>query len=152
MGDKNYFLDTSVLFKRYVQEKGARFINELFKLKTSIFISEITLCEVISNLRRLLDIDKIINEDEFEELKATFLGDVSDEILGIVELTSAIILSSLEICSKQYVTPLDAIQLASALSLLEKPTFICSDQKLLRLAGEWGLTTLDPISFEKAQG
>lgn len=92
-----------------------------------------------------MDVDRIIKEDEFEQLKATFLGDVGDEILELIELTPGIVLSSLEICSKQYTIPLDAIQLASALSLLERPVFVCSDQKLLRLAEQWGLYTFDPL-------
>lgn len=148
MGGNNYYLDTSALFKRYVSEKGSQTVNNLFRQGAAIFISEITLCEVIANLRRLVDIDKIIKEDEFEDLRATFLGDIGDEVIDVIELTSSIILQSLEICSKQYVTPLDALQLASALSLLEKPIFVCSDQKLLRLAGEQGLPTLDPVSCE----
>jgi len=147
---KNYFLDTSALFKRYVLEKGSQVVNDLFNNQNAtIFISEVTLCEVISNLRRLVDVDKIITEDEFEELRATFLGDVGDEIFEIVELTSTIILTSLEICSKQYITPLDSIQLASALSFSEKPVFVCSDQKLLRLARKQGLITIDPMNFKK---
>jgi len=148
MEGRSYFLDTSALFKRYVAEKGSNAIGNLFEQRTSVLISEITLCEVISNLRRLVDVDKIIKEDEFEQLKATFLGDVGDEILELIELTPGIVLNSLEICSKQYTTPIDAIQLASALSLLERPIFVCSDQKLLRLADEWGLPTFDPLDCQ----
>jgi len=77
-------------------------------------------------------------------LKATFLGDIGDGLLELVELTPDILLHSLEILSRQYVTPLDAIQLASALSLPEKPVFVCADQKLSRLAGEYGLPVLEP--------
>mgnify|MGYP001163460931 CR=1 FL=1 len=139
-----YFLDTSALFKRYMQEKGSDIVDGLFKEENLLFISSITLCEVISNLRRLVDVDRIITEKEFNLLRATFLGDVGDGRLDLIELTTAILLESLEIISKKYVAPLDAIQLATALSLPEKPVFVCADRKLLRIAGEYELAVLNP--------
>lgn len=142
---KGYFLDTSALFKRYVQEEGSDVVDRLFKEKNLLFISSLTLCEVISNLRRLVDVDKVISEKEFICLRATFLGDVGDGLLDIIEITTSILLKSLEIVSKKYVTPLDAIQLATALSLPEKSVFVCSDRKLLRIAKENNFDILDPI-------
>lgn len=48
-----------------------------------------------------------------------------------------IILSSLELCSARYLTPLDAIQLATVLSINEdNPVFVCSDLKINRIAEE----------------
>jgi len=141
---EGYFLDTSALFKRYVQEEGSDTVDKLFEEKTPLFISSITLCEVISNLRRLVDVDRIITEKEFNLLKATFWGDVRDGLLDIIEVTTTILIDSLEIIAKKYVTPLDALQLATALSLPEKPVFVCADQKLLRLAKEYGLIVLNP--------
>jgi predicted nucleic acid-binding protein len=141
---EGYFLDTSALFKRYVQEEGSDAVDKLFEEKTPLFISSITLCEVISNLRRLVDVDRIITEKEFNLLKATFWGDVGDGLLDLIEVTTSILIESLEIITKKYVTPLDAIQLATALSLPEKPVFVCSDLKLLRLAKEYGLIVLNP--------
>ncbi|HAU31476.1 MAG TPA: PIN domain nuclease [Desulfotomaculum sp.] len=140
----SYYLDTSALFKRYVQEEGSDAVNSLFDKGEPLFISAITLCEVTSNLRRLVDVDEILKSEEFDILRATFLGDVGDNILEVIELTTKIILLSLDIASKKYLTPIDAIQLATALSLAEKPVFVCSDQKLRRLAVENGLAVLDP--------
>lgn len=147
-----YFLDTSALFKRYVQEEGSDIIDGLFKEDNLLFISSITLCEVISNLRRLVDVDGIITEKEFNSLRATFLGDVGDGLLDLIELETAILLESLEIISNRYVTQLDAIQLATALSLPEKPVFVCADRKLLRMAEENGLIVLNPQSDSQGAG
>jgi predicted nucleic acid-binding protein len=141
---ETYFFDTSALFKRYVIEDGSQSVDRLFEKKNAIFISSVTLCEVISNLRRLVDVDKIITEEEFKSLKATFLGDVGDESLTLIEVSTTILLRSLDIITKKYVTPLDAVQLATALSLPEKPVFVCADQKLLRMAENCGLSILDP--------
>lgn len=143
---ETYFIDTSALFKRYVVEDGSKSIDLLFESKKVIFISSVTLCEVISNLRRLVDVDKIITEDEFNSLKATFLGDVGDEILTLIDMTTSILLMSLDIITEKYITPLDAVQLATALSLPEKPVFVCADKMLLRMAEKYGLSVRDPCS------
>lgn len=141
----SYFLDTSALFKRYVQEEGSETVDILFNKEENIFlISSITICEVVSNLRRLVDVDRLISEKEFDLIKATFLGEIADGLLELTQLTTNIILESLEIISKKYVTPLDAIQLATALSLPEKPVFVCADKKLLRIAKDSGLEVLNP--------
>lgn len=141
---ENFFLDTSALFKRYVPEKGSDVVDGLFELDTPLFISSVTLCEVVSNFRRLVDVDKIITEKEFKILKAAFLGEIGDGLLELVELTTSIFLDSLEIISKKYVTPLDSIQLAAALSLPERPVFVCSDLKLASLAKDYGLSIIEP--------
>ena len=135
----SYFLDTSALFKRYVQEEGSETVDVLFKEENILFISQ-----VISNLRRLVDVDRLISEKEFDLIKATFLGEIADGLLELTQLTTNILLESLEIISKRYVTPLDAIQLAAALSLPEKPVFVCADKKLLRIAEDCGLEVLNP--------
>ncbi len=144
---ETYYIDTSALFKRYVLEQGSDFMDRLFSKETAIFISTVTLCEVISNLRRLVDVDNLLDEREFALIKASFLGEIGNEVIGVVDLTPSILLKSLEICSGEYVTPLDSIQLASALSLAEKTIFVCSDRKLLRLAAKWGLQTVNPVDF-----
>lgn len=141
----SYFLDTSALFKRYVQEEGSETVDVLFKEKEDVlFISSVAICEVISNLRRLVDVDRLISEKEFDLIKAAFLGDIADGLLELTQLTTNILLESLEITSNRYVTPLDAIQLATALSLPEKPVFVCADKKLLRIAKDYGLRVLNP--------
>ena len=62
---KNYFIDTNALFKRYVEEKGSETVNNIFAQSTGKYISSICLVEVVSNLRRLVDVDYILNEEEF---------------------------------------------------------------------------------------
>lgn len=140
---KEYFIDTSALFKRYVQEKGSDILEEIFNIDADFFISSVTPLEVVSNLRRLVDVDKLLSEEEFVFVKGMFLHDVADK-LEVVDFTSSLLVTSLELCMNQYITPLDAIQLASALEMAEKPCFVCSDLKLLRLAEEHGLFTVNP--------
>ena len=144
MTPPSYFFDTSALFKRYVNETGSPVVNRLLDGGAPCYISMATLTEVVANLRRLVDVDQVISNDEFKQVKESFLGEIGAGTLRTVPLTPTIILTSLEICSLRYVTPLDAIQLISALSLGDKTFFVCSDLKLLHLAKYYGLQTLNP--------
>lgn len=145
MDKQTYFIDTSALFKRYVEESGSAVVNKIFEEKANRYISVLTLTEVVSNLKRLAEIDAVINNEEFEFVKRTFLGEIGSGHLHILEAGPMIILQSLELCSTQYLTPLDAIQLATALSLTDDhPIFLCADHKLNRIACELGLETLNP--------
>jgi predicted nucleic acid-binding protein len=147
MSSETYFIDTSALFKRYVFEQGSSFMDRIFSEDSSVYISTVTICEIISNLRRLVDIDNLISDKEFTTIKSVFLSDIGNEMIDIIGLSPSIILKSLDICSGEYVTPLDSIQLSSALSIVEKPIFVCSDIKLLRLAAKWGLQTINPVDY-----
>lgn len=139
-----YLLDTSALFKRYVTEKGSDIIEKLFHKKENIYIAELTLCEMLANLRRLTDVDKLITEEEFFTLREVLLADAGEENFLIIEFSNSILLKSLDICSRSYVSPLDAIQLATALSLSVNTVFVCADQKLLKVAQQYGLAVLNP--------
>lgn len=145
MDKQTYFIDTSALFKRYVEESGSAVVNKIFEEKANRYISVLTLTEVVSNLKRLAEIDAVINNEEFEFVKRTFLGEIGSGYLHILEAGPMIILQSLELCSTQYLTPLDAVQLATAISLIDDhPIFLCADHKLNRIAIELGLETLNP--------
>lgn len=145
-GGINYFIDTSALLKRYNLEAGSEVVNELFSSPGKFFISAITPVEVISNLRRLVDVDNLIDEKEFQLLQGVFLRDIAINRLEIVELTPSILVGSLDLCTKQYITPPDALQLSSSLEINEPLIFVCSNKKLLHLASQKGLETLDPTA------
>ncbi|MBI5408755.1 MAG: PIN domain-containing protein [Nitrospirae bacterium] len=54
-----FFIDTSALFKRYQPEKGTVLISKLLEESDqSAFISSITIIEIVSNLKRLFEIDQ----------------------------------------------------------------------------------------------
>jgi len=142
---KCYFIDTSALFKRYVKENGSDLVNQIFTEEADRFISMVTLTEVVSNIKRLVEIDNLINEDEFELIKQAFLGELGSGYLYTIEPGAQIIIKSMELCSDKYMTPLDAIQLATALSIANsKPIFLSADQRLNSIAELQGLAIINP--------
>jgi uncharacterized protein len=147
MSEKTYFIDTSALFKRYADELGTEMVNQIFAEKAIRFISQLTITEVVSNLKRLAEIDQVISDAEFKQLMKVFLGDIACGAIFTLDLTPKLVLLSVDLCSEHYLTPIDALQLAAALSIkTSDPIFVCSDHKLVRVAELHGLKTLNPLS------
>ncbi|MCL4517558.1 MAG: type II toxin-antitoxin system VapC family toxin [Firmicutes bacterium] len=141
------FLDTSALFKRYIPEKGSLALDKVFRNAESRFITNLTITEIVSNLRRLVDVEKLIDGKKYQAAKAELMGDIADGTLKVSEVTTADILSSVDLISKRYISPIDAIQLAVSLRLAsreEEFVFICADKKLCRIAEKEGLSVLNP--------
>ena len=88
--------------------------------------------------------DQILKEQEFVQTKATIFEDVHTGRLVLVEVTKNVLMYSLEICSQLFATPIDAMQLATALTLKGNPIFVCADKKLIRIAEQLQLQSLNP--------
>lgn len=147
MSEIIYFLDTSALFKRYADEPGSAVIERVFTEKATRFISQITMTEITSNLRRLVEIDKLITESEFKKVIKVFLDDIACGAIYTLDVTPKVILHSVDLCLENYITPIDALQLATVLSIKSgNPVFVCSDHKLIKKAEKLGLKTLNPLS------
>ena len=61
----SYFIDTSALFKRYVEEQGSEVVDSIFSESAEKHISTISILELLSNLQRLHLIDKIMSSSQF---------------------------------------------------------------------------------------
>lgn len=141
----NYFIDTSALFKRYIPEKGTEQIDVLFNIAENVYISDLTITEIISNLKRKCEVTCEIDNDLYLSIKKEFLSDISQGNIQTVSVDSEIIIRSLVFIDKNHITPIDSIQLASAdyLNSEEKDiVFVCSDKKLIKLAEENNLSTV----------
>ena len=146
---KNFFFDTSALFKRYQPEKGTLKVNEIISDKNSnLFISNLSIIEVISNLKRIYEIDHITTKSQFILQKSQFYKDIRDYEITIVDLTSDHILSAEGLILKRYMKPFDSLQLAIALSLpFSDLTLVCSDRRLCEIARVEELEALNPENY-----
>ena len=150
MGADDYYFDTSALFKRYIVEPGTELVDKLFSTANMVFISNLTIVEFISNLKRLTDIDGIIDHRAFEAIKNEFFNEISGGVINIESLTSSMIVNAAGLLENKYITPIDSLQLSTALALKKKYQdleFVSADYKLSVLAEEYGLKV---IHIEKA--
>lgn len=84
-----YFIDTSALFKRYQPEKGTVLVSQIFEaFDQPVFISSITIIEIISNLRRLFEVDRITTEGQFLQQRAFFYQDIGALGITILDITA----------------------------------------------------------------
>lgn len=136
------FIDTSALFKRYINEVGTDMIDSLFENAGLVIISNLTVVEFVSNLKRLVDIDKVIDNDVYDSIKFEFFNDIANKRIRVEPVSSLNIVTSVDLINKKYITPIDSLQLATVLNLkenCENISFVCSDKKLCGLAENEGI-------------
>jgi predicted nucleic acid-binding protein len=141
----NYFIDTSALFKRYIPEQGTEQLDIIFKQAGTFYISDITIIEAISNLKRKNEIARELDNTIYAKIKSEFFNDIAQGIIKASGVLSATIIEAISLIDESYLTPLDSIQLATALQLnfeLQNIVFVCSDKKLAKLAEKYGMETL----------
>lgn len=137
MSEACYFFDTSALFKRYITEAGTDKIDLLFENKDLFIISSLTVIELVSNLKRMAAVDRVINDDVCAAIKSEFFNDIANGIIKVEPVSSLSIVTAVDLLSKCYISPIDSIQLAMALNLKgssERISFVCSDKKLCKIA------------------
>lgn len=141
-----FFIDTSALFKRYQPEKGTALVSRILEESDEpIFISSITIIEIISNLKRLCEVDKITTEEQFLEQRAFFYQDIGALDITILDVSAEDVIKAEDLILKRYMKPVDSIQLAIALNLKrDNITFVSSDRRLCKISAEEGLDTLTP--------
>lgn len=83
----SYFIDTSALFRRYIDESGTAEIDEIFAYNDHYYISDLTIVEFISNLQRMHQIEEIIGQESFTAIKAQFFHDIADKIITTEPVT-----------------------------------------------------------------
>ncbi|MBI3599961.1 MAG: type II toxin-antitoxin system VapC family toxin [Nitrospinae bacterium] len=141
-----YFIDTSALFKRYQTEEGTDIVCQILEDPSqSVFISSIAIIEVISNLKRLFEVDKITTKEQFLRQRSFFYKDISELDITILDVTVEDIIRAEGLIMERYMKPIDSIQLAIALNLRHSNLiFVSSDERLCKIAVEEGLEILTP--------
>jgi hypothetical protein len=141
---KTYFLDTSAFLKRYLKETGSDIIDAVFGECAARYVSGLCLLETLSNLRRLHSVDGLLAKDHLQLLQATVASDIESGKVIVVNATPADIEAAVQLLARQYLTAVDALQIAAAKALGPEVVFASSDVKLNRAAAVQGLTVLDP--------
>ena len=142
----SFFIDTSALFKRYQPEKGTTAVTRILEDHSHpLYISSITIVEMISNLKRLSEVDKITTEIQFQQQRDFFYRDIVTLNMTILDITAEDVIKAEDLILKRYMKPVDSIQLAIALNMKSDGiTFVSADQRLCKIAIQEGLKTLTP--------
>ena len=125
------FIDTSSLFKRYVDEPGSAQLEELLDEKfTEIAVSPITWLEVNTVIARKVR-ERSLTSEQAAWLKSQ--ANMDFQSFYRVIWSDALEKTATEFVGKYVLTTLDAIQLASGI-LSDSDLFVTSDQGLFKEA------------------
>ncbi|MEP7008810.1 MAG: type II toxin-antitoxin system VapC family toxin [Acidobacteriota bacterium] len=139
------FVDTSVLVKLYVEERGSEQMRALTAPGEPMAASHLAFAEMHATFARRRR-EGLLHPDEFEELVVRWAEDwqgftqvpIGAEVLALVP----------GLCENHPLRGADALHLASALLLQENGldvTFACSDRLLLAAANSERLATYNPV-------
>jgi predicted nucleic acid-binding protein len=144
----SYYVDTSALSKRYVNEIGSDWIHSLIRPVTGnlIVVCEITSVEGFSVFARLRRENRLTST-RHTRLQAQLLLHIEREYL-VVPMEGSMLAQARRLLNRYPLRALDAIQLASAQHaatiLGEALTFVSSDKVLLSAAHSEGFAIDDP--------
>jgi predicted nucleic acid-binding protein len=142
-----YFLDTSTVLKRYVQETGTAWVQTLAApaARHSLFIVRITLAETVAAITRRERGGTLSPPDA-----AIALGDFQvdfDHQYRIVEVSAGLVAQAAAIARKHALRGYDAVQLAAVLEIHAADptlTLLSADAALNTAAAAEGLAVADP--------
>jgi len=138
----NYYLETSAFLKRYKQEKGSAFVNQIIEDSSSvIFHLNLTLTEINRVFFCLYKYPQVIggvqpiSKEFFDSLQAQF----ADDLLKMekIVLTEEIIEKTKEILEKGYLKSLDLLHLATFLIIKKEfpeAKLITADGNIIEVA------------------
>jgi len=145
-----YYLDTSVLVKFYVREPGTERMMLLASPSSGHTLAILGLARVEFRAAvRLRERTGDVRHDSAQALIARMEQHLQSLYL-VQPVTEAVIEEAAALLDRHPLRAYDAVQLAGCLllrsRLKERPSFACSDHRLLHAAEQEGLTVLDPAS------
>lgn len=124
------FIDSSSLFKKYVEEQGAEEFNTLLDSVSEIIVSPITILEIHSILERRLR-EKTLRPADSKWIEKEFLIDYN--YFGVVQWNNDLMQECIRVIRRYQLRILDGIQLSAAL-ISNIALFITSDKRLYAAA------------------
>jgi uncharacterized protein len=147
-----YFLDTSALIKRYIEESGHHWVTMICQPDRSntLYISQATMVEAIATICRKAR-EQNITVAHRNELITKFRKDYRSHY-RVTRVTNAIYTKAGNLCTRHKLRAYDAVQLACALAVRDRaltrsqvvPIFVCADSDLLAIAATEGLAAENP--------
>jgi predicted nucleic acid-binding protein len=147
-----YYLDASAWVKRYYQETGTAWVQELFARNPALACAALGLVEVMATLARKKKAGEIAVAG-FAQKTQELEADWEDFIQ--VQTTAEVTERAKTLAKEMALRGADAVHLASALILQDRFTeedsliFVTSDKELKEAAQQSGLTTIDPHEREQ---
>ena len=150
-----YFVDSSGLVKRYVQESGTAWVRNITRRNKStyIYIARITAVEVTSAVARRRG-DKKLSPSRASSILSRFRKHLAGRYLPL-EITPDLVTEAMKLVNTHRLRAYDAVQLAAAIGLhrdwttagFGKFVFVSADQKLNGAAQAEGLDVEDPSAY-----
>lgn len=150
-----FFCDSSAIVKRYVNETGSNFVDNLADLKSGnvILLARITRVEVVAAIARRLKNGSVTATDA-QNAVAAFQHDLTNNYLT-VEITPVLLSVAMSLATKHALRGYDAVQLAAALEAnderiangLPPLTLVSADTELNNAAQAEGLTVENPNNY-----
>jgi predicted nucleic acid-binding protein len=148
----NYYLDTSALVKRYIDEIGSAWLRALVDpaLSPVLVVSQLLIVEMTSAFNRRLR-EGTVNRDDYTRMIDAFRDDCLVEY-KIMPLDEFIIDLACELLERHPLRAYDAIHLGTTLVInrllmahqMPALTFLCADERLLNAATAEGLAVDNP--------
>jgi predicted nucleic acid-binding protein len=129
------FFDSSAFAKRFVDEPGSQTVEDLCSQATEVCLSVICVPEIVSALNRLTR-EQSLTRNQYLTAKHRLSTDVRDAV--IVNLTPAVIRSSIAVLEASRVRAMDALHVACALEWRAE-LFVSADQRQVVAARKAGL-------------
>jgi hypothetical protein len=137
-----FFIDSSALIKRYVEEIGSEKVDDLFTIASEIILSPITKIEIHSTIDRL-KCERLLSNKDYSRLTKEIHHDF--KYFSVLPFNHQIELQSIHLIEKHHLRTLDSIQLASCLSQKDSiDSFVVSDRKLKMAAKKENCNFIDP--------
>jgi predicted nucleic acid-binding protein len=147
-----YFMDSSALVKRYINETGSARVLDLFDptLKNEVFVAAITGVEIVAAITRRARSGSISTTDAAAVCNQ-FRNDFQIEY-QIIEITESIIISGMTLAETHGLRGYDAIQLAAGCTVnslciasgLAPTVLVSADSELNVAASNEGLVIENP--------
>jgi uncharacterized protein len=143
-----WFVDTSALVKRYLNEPGSQWFRESLA-QHQLLLAQITPVEMMAALGRRFQQGRI-PQFTLYQARRRFLRHRVEQQYECLDLTSAIIEEAIRLAVVRGLRSYDAVQLATALvsSAVYDPqqfSLITADAELARVAQSEGLLTDNPL-------